>query len=59
VKLADILIMLLIALFLFGGSKIPRLGAGLGNALRNLEKGLDGRDEQRAPSDGTGKRVDK
>ena len=58
-KLADIPIVLLIALFLFGGSKIPRLGAGLGDALRNFKKGLAGRDERRATSDGPGKRVDK
>ena len=36
----ELLIILVIALFLFGGKKLPEIGAGLGKGLRSFKKGL-------------------
>ena len=36
----ELLIILLIALFLFGGKKLPEIGAGLGRGLRAFKQGL-------------------
>ncbi len=45
-KFEDMLIVLLIVVLLFGGSRIPQLGAGLGKGIRSFKRGLEGRDEQ-------------
>jgi len=45
-KFEDMLIVLLIVVILFGGSKIPQLGAGLGKGLRSFKKALEGKDEE-------------
>ncbi len=37
----ELLIILIIALFLFGGKKLPEVGAGLGKGLRAFKKGLN------------------
>jgi len=34
----EILLILLILMFLFGGSKLPELASGLGKAMRNFRK---------------------
>ncbi|NPA95656.1 MAG: twin-arginine translocase TatA/TatE family subunit [Thermodesulfobacteria bacterium] len=36
----ELLVILVIALFLFGGKKLPEIGAGLGKGLRAFKKGL-------------------
>ena len=42
----ELLIILVIALVIFGGSRLPQLGEGLGKAIRGFKKGLsDGPDE--------------
>jgi len=46
--LGEIILILLAILLLFGGSKLPQLGKGLGEGIRNFKKGLKG-DE---PEDG-------
>jgi sec-independent protein translocase protein TatA len=46
VKFEDMLIVLLIVVILFGGSKLGQLGAGLGTGLRNFKKAMDGKDEE-------------
>ncbi len=43
-KFEDMLIVLLIFVILFGGSKIPQLGAGLGKGIRSFKRGLEGKD---------------
>lgn len=40
----ELLIILLIVVVLFGASKIPMLGRGLGEGIRNFRKGLKGGD---------------
>ena len=37
-----LLLVLVIALFVFGPSKLPQLGASIGKSIRELRKGLDG-----------------
>ncbi len=36
----ELLVILIIALFLFGGKKLPEIGAGLGKGLKAFKKGL-------------------
>ena len=40
----ELVIILVIAMLLFGGKKIPELAKGLGEGIRNFKKGLDGAD---------------
>jgi sec-independent protein translocase protein TatA len=37
----ELLILLVIALVIFGPSKLPSLGKGIGEAIRGLKKGLE------------------
>jgi sec-independent protein translocase protein TatA len=43
----EILIILAIALLFFGPSKLPQLGASLGEAIRGFKKGMSGLDEEK------------
>lgn len=36
----ELLIILIIALIIFGAGKLPEIGSGLGNAIRNFKKGV-------------------
>jgi len=47
----ELLIVLIIALVLFGGKKLPELAKGLGSAKKEYERGLKGEqaDEAKAP----------
>lgn len=38
----ELLIILVIALVLFGPGKLPQIGSGLGKAIRDFKKGLSG-----------------
>jgi sec-independent protein translocase protein TatA len=38
----EILLLLLIVVILFGSTRIPQLGKGLGEGIRNFRKGLRG-----------------
>lgn len=40
----ELMLILLIALVLFGGSKIPDLGRSLGQAIREFKKGVESSD---------------
>ena len=44
----ELLIILLIVLVIFGASKLPQLGRGLGEGIRNFRKGLKSDEGQRA-----------
>jgi len=52
----DLLVILVIALIIFGGNRIADLGAGLGKGIRSFKKGLEG-DEipQKKLEDNSGK----
>jgi sec-independent protein translocase protein TatA len=51
----ELIIILIVVLVIFGGSQLPKLARGLGQAQKEFKKGLDeGADEKRssdAPSD--------
>jgi sec-independent protein translocase protein TatA len=51
----ELLVVLIIALFLFGGKKLPEIGQSLGRALRSFkegsEKALDDTLEESKPAD--------
>jgi sec-independent protein translocase protein TatA len=49
--LGELLVLLLIIVVLFGSSKIPQLGKGLGEGIRNFRKGLRGGDDGHTPDD--------
>jgi sec-independent protein translocase protein TatA len=36
----ELLIILVIALIIFGAGKLPEIGSGVGNAIRNFKKGV-------------------
>jgi TatA/E family protein of Tat protein translocase len=40
----ELVIILVIALVLFGPSKLPQIGSGLGKAIRDFKKGVSGDD---------------
>ena len=42
----ELLIILVIALFVFGGKKLPEIGAGLGKGLRSFKEGLKDMNEE-------------
>ena len=41
----DLLVILVIALVIFGGNRIADVGAGLGKGIRNFKKSIEGEDE--------------
>ena len=36
----ELLIIIIIALIIFGAGKLPEIGSGVGNAIRNFKKGV-------------------
>lgn len=46
----ELLIVLAIALLLFGGAKLPKLARSLGEASREFKKGVDGHKDEEASS---------
>jgi sec-independent protein translocase protein TatA len=47
----ELMLILLIALVLFGGSKIPDLGRSLGQAIREFKKGVETPDAAAEPKE--------
>lgn len=41
------IVILLVALLIFGGKKIPELMSGIGKGIRNFKEGMTGTDEQK------------
>jgi sec-independent protein translocase protein TatA len=46
----ELLIVLAIALLLFGGAKLPKLARSLGEASREFRKGVDGHKSEDTPT---------
>ena len=44
--ISEILLILLIVILVFGSSRIPELGRGLGEGIKNFKKGIKGEEEQ-------------
>jgi sec-independent protein translocase protein TatA len=49
IGLPELLVIFLILVVLFGASKIPQLGRGLGEGIKNFKKGLKGDDDSESP----------
>jgi len=43
--MGELVIILAIALLLFGAKKLPELASGMGKAIKNFKRGLEGDDE--------------
>ncbi|HET8644498.1 MAG TPA: twin-arginine translocase TatA/TatE family subunit [Vicinamibacteria bacterium] len=44
--LPELLLILLLVVLIFGTSRIPELGKGLGEGIKNFKKGLKGGEEE-------------
>jgi sec-independent protein translocase protein TatA len=49
--LQELLVVLVIALVVFGPSKLPQIGSGLGKAIRDFKKGVGGEDGEETGKD--------
>ena len=43
--MTEMIIILIIVVVLFGGKRLPELGRGIGEAMRNFKKSVGGQDE--------------
>jgi TatA/E family protein of Tat protein translocase len=50
--LQELLVILVIALIIFGPSKLPQIGSGLGKAIRDFKKGVSGEDPEEPGKEG-------
>ena len=44
-----LLVILIIATFIFGAKKLPEIGKGLGKGIQEFKKGISGQEEEPAP----------
>ena len=52
-KMPEILLIMVVLLLLFGGTRLPQLGSSLGSAIRNFKRGFAGEDvpaEEKKPT---------
>lgn len=56
----EILVLVLLVVVFFGAKKLPQLGAGLGQGIRNFKQSVTGKDEQKieASSEREGSKAD-
>jgi sec-independent protein translocase protein TatA len=47
----ELMVILVIALVIFGPSKLPQIGSGLGKAIRDFKKGVTSNDEEETSKD--------
>jgi len=47
----ELLIILLIVVIIFGARRLPELGKGLGEGIRNFRKGFGGKDQEQKKSE--------
>ena len=50
IGLPELMVILVVAVLLFGGKKIPELAKGLGEGIRNFKTSLKG-DDEKPPED--------
>jgi sec-independent protein translocase protein TatA len=48
--MGELVVILLIVVVLFGASKLPQLGKGLGEGIRSFKKSFGGEDEEKPSS---------
>jgi len=51
----DIILIGIIVVVLFGATKLPQLGSGIGQAIRNFKKGISESEEIEAPKESSKK----
>ena len=51
IGMTEILIIALVVLLLFGGTKIPELMSGLGKGVRSFKDGMEGKDGKQTTGD--------
>jgi len=51
----ELMVILVIALVIFGPSKLPQIGSGLGKAIRDFKKGVTGGEDEDASNKDTKK----
>jgi sec-independent protein translocase protein TatA len=49
-QIKHLLVILLIALIIFGPARLPELGKGIGEGIRALKKGMKDKDKEKAES---------
>ena len=54
----ELLIILVIALIIFGPGKLPQIGSGLGKAIRDFKKGVSGEESDEVAKDEKGSKKD-
>lgn len=47
----ELMVILLIVVIIFGASRLPQLGEGLGKAIKNFKKGVSDKDEKPGGTD--------
>jgi sec-independent protein translocase protein TatA len=47
----ELMVILVIALVIFGPSKLPQIGSGLGKAIRDFKKGITGGEDDEGSKD--------
>jgi sec-independent protein translocase protein TatA len=45
----ELVLILIIVIVIFGSSRIPELGRGLGEGIRNFKKGMKGEEDEKKP----------
>ncbi len=45
IGIGELMVILVIVVVLFGARRLPEIGSGLGNAIKNFRSGLSGKDE--------------
>jgi sec-independent protein translocase protein TatA len=61
--MGELVIILLIVVILFGASRLPQLGKGLGEGIRSFKKSFEGKDDEKptasttTPGDGERKQA--
>jgi sec-independent protein translocase protein TatA len=54
----ELLIILVILLFIFGGTRLPQLARGLGKSIREFRQGAEGVEEAAALGETPGRQLD-
>jgi TatA/E family protein of Tat protein translocase len=54
----ELLVILVIALIIFGPSKLPQIGSGLGKALRDFSKAMRGEESENMSDEKASKKED-
>lgn len=55
IGLPELLVILAIVFLIFGANKLPQLGAGLGEGIKNFKKSIKGAGDDEKPEEGKSK----